>query len=73
MTFSVLFSTFLVFFQETSQNFVLFLNFFVLFEQIYFKKVNYFFEQLQKLKKKVKGMSFFYFFFTFLQKSTKKH
>jgi hypothetical protein len=52
MTFSALFSTFFLFFQETSQNFELFLNFSVLFEQIYFKKVNYFFEQLQKLKKK---------------------
>ena len=66
MTFSVLFSTFFTIFQETSQNFELFWTFFVLFEQIYFKKVKHFFEQLQKLSKKSK-MDFF-----FLQKSTEK-
>ena len=61
---------FLVLFQETSQ----ILNFFVLFEQIYFVKVNYIFEQLQKLKKKkVKRMSFFLilFFYFFFKKALK--
>ena len=41
---------------------------FVLFEQIHFKKVNSFFEQLQKPLKKVKDMSFFFCFCYFFSK-----
>jgi hypothetical protein len=51
-TFSVLFSTFLLFFLGNIPKNCTFLYFFVLFEQIYFKNVKYFFEQLQNLKKK---------------------
>jgi hypothetical protein len=42
-TFSVLFSTFLLFFLGNIPKICTFLYFFVLFEQIYFKKVKYFF------------------------------
>ena len=50
--FSVLFYCFLRKHPKILYFFCTFLNFFVLFDQIYFEKVKYFFEQLQKLKKK---------------------